>query len=114
MTKKNFDAVNNNAAMVAGFEKFQLYAEPRQIKVLPKTYGFYEVRKGDTKKILGAVKAILKDGTRGWVINWADRQRKFVAESDTSVIVGKQVSTKTCLDTRKRKKKAVMPVTVED
>ncbi|MBO5038904.1 MAG: hypothetical protein J6C85_05565 [Alphaproteobacteria bacterium] len=110
MAKKSIDAVNNNAAMSAGFEKFQLYAEPRQIRLKPKTYGFYEVRKGETKKTLGAVKAVLKDGTKGWVINWADRQRKFVAESDTGVIVGKQVSSSTCLNARKRKKPALLPV----
>lgn len=111
MAKKNFDEVNNNVAMSTGFEKFLHYAEPRQITLNPKTYGFYEVRKGDNKKTLGAVKATLKDGTEGWVINWADRQRKFVAEHNPNVIVGKQVSTKECLKTRhpKNNKSASLP-----
>lgn len=103
MAKKS---VNQSISMGICIEKFEAYARPRHISLLPETYGFYEVRRGDNKKILGAVKARKDDGTEGWVINWADRQRKFIANSDKGVIVGKPVSSEVCLKARKHKKSA--------
>lgn len=110
MAKKVIAYQNNS--MSECIKKFEAYAAPRHITLVPASYGFYEVRRGDNKKVLGAVKAIKEDGTTGWVINWADRQRKFVADSDKNVVVGKPVTTEACLKARKRKKAA--PVTVEE
>ncbi|MBP3686825.1 MAG: hypothetical protein J6J35_00495 [Alphaproteobacteria bacterium] len=115
----NATAVNNTSANVSSdpmsvcLEKFYRYADAREIKIFPQTYGFYEVRKGDNKKILGAVKAVTKDGATGWVINWADKQRKFAADGDKSIVVGKAVSKKDCFKARKRQKKSA-PQPVED
>lgn len=105
MTKKIAEA--QNSSMSVCVEKFENYASKRGIALDTATYGFYEVRKGNTKKLLGAVKATKNDGTTGWVINFADRQRKFVADSDNSVIIGKKkYSPEECLRYRKGKKPA--------
>ena len=109
---KKVAETRQNKSMSVCIEKFVAYAAPRHITLIPETYGFYEVRRGDTKKILGAVKATKEDGTTGWVINWADRQRKFIADTDKNVIVGKKVSAEACHKARKHKKAA--PVLVED
>ena len=90
-------------SMSVCFEKFVAYATPRDIQLDASSYGFYEVRRKDTKRVLGAVKAVKADGTEGWVINWADKQRKFVANSDTTVTVGKKVSPQECLKERRKK-----------
>lgn len=112
MAKKEIAAHQNNSMSVC-IEKFEAYAAPRHITLVSATYGFYEVRKGNSKKILGAVKGIKEDGTTGWVINWADKQRKFIADTDNSVIVGKQVSATACHKARQRKK-ALEPVAEVD
>lgn len=114
-SKANATAVNNVSSnpMSVCLEKFYRYADAREIKIFPETYGFYEVRKGDNKKVLGAVKAVTKDGATGWVINWADKQRKFAADGDKSIVVGKAVSKKDCFKARKRQKKSA-PQPVED
>lgn len=90
--------------MQACLEKFVAYASPRNITLVPETYGFYEVRHGNVKRVLGAVKAENEDGVTGWVVNWADKKRKFVADSDNSVIVGRKVSANECQKAHKAKK----------
>ncbi len=91
-------------AMTACLEKFAAYAAPRHITLIVDTYGFYEVRRANTKKVLGAVKAVKEDGTTGWIVNWANKQRKFIADDDTSVVIGRKVSAETCLKAHKVKK----------
>lgn len=95
-------------------EKFAAYATPRHITLIPESYGFYEVRRGNTKKILGAVKAIKEDGCDGWIINWADKKRKFVANSDNNVVVGRQVSAAVCHKAHKAKKPVLVVSDDED
>ncbi len=112
MAKKN--VAYQNSSMGVCIEKFEAYAAPRHITLVPATYGFYEVRRGDNKKILGAVKAVKEDGTTGWVLNWADRQRKFIADSDKRVVVGKPVTTEACLKAKVRKRKKPAVVAEED
>lgn len=85
-------------------EKFVAYAAPRDIQLDEASYGFYEIRRKDIKRVLGAVKAIKADGTTGWVINWADKRRRFIPDSDLSVVVGKKVSQKECAKAHKPKK----------
>lgn len=96
-------------------EKFEMYASKRGIVLNPDTYGFYEVRRGDTKRLLGAVKAVKADGTTGWVINFADRQRKFIADTDHRVVVSKKKYTpEECAKYRKAKPKKPTPCDVEE
>ncbi|MCM1323915.1 MAG: hypothetical protein NC218_07125 [Acetobacter sp.] len=103
-------AITANSSMSVCIKKFQNYATPRGITLLPETYGFYEVRKGNSKSIRGAVKAIKADGTSGWVINWADKERKFFADADKSVAVSKK---KHSLEESVRLRQAKKPAAVE-
>ena len=116
MAKKNEKsfAKDNACVLTEGLKKFKLYASCRGIYLKEKTYGFYEVRKGNKKSVLGAVQAVSKEGENGWVINWADRQRKFISESDKSVVVGKKVSANECLKAHTRKKAAKTPPSAEE
>lgn len=99
-------------AMTACLEKFAAYAAPRHITLITDTYGFYEVRRSNTKKVLGAVRATKEDGTTGWVINWANKQRKFISDDDKSVVVGRKVSSEECLKAHKPHKPA--PVVTDE
>lgn len=108
MAKKIAD-VHQNVSMNVCVEKFHAYAEPRKIILKPATYGFYEVRSGNTKRILGAVKAVKADGTTGWVINFADKERKFIADTDHNVVVGKKKYTpEECAKYRRDKRKKLL------
>ncbi len=111
MTKK---VAYQKETMSVCLEKFTAYADPRHITLFPETYGFYEVRRNNTKKVLGAVKAVKEDGTIGWVINWADKKRKFIAASDSTVVVGRQVSATECHKAHKPKRPAAPAVDDED
>lgn len=101
---KKFVENRQKDSMVVCFEKFSAYAAPRGIILYPETYAFYEVRKGNTKRVLGAVKAINARGEEGWVVNWADKRRHFVASSDKRVVIGKKVSSAECRKERQLKK----------
>lgn len=101
-------------AMAACLEKFTAYAAPRQLTLVPETYGFYEVRRGKTKKVLGAVRATKEDGTEGWIINWANRQRRFVADGDDNVIVGRKVSATECQKSHKQHRVPAVPTVFDD
>ena len=68
-----------------GLEKMMHYAQPRGIYVRQSTLGLYKVVKGKKAAIHEAVKAVTKDGVKGWIINMADRQRKFYSESEVQV-----------------------------
>ena len=68
-----------------GLEKMMHYAKPRGIYVRQCTIGIYKVVKGRKTDIHEAVMAITKDGVKGWIINMADRQRKFYAETEVQV-----------------------------
>lgn len=106
MAKKSVVA-SNSAAMSECIEKFIAYAAPRHIELIPATYGFYEVRKGNTRRLLGAVRAENADGVTGWIVNFADRERKFIADNDNKVFVGKRKYTPDeCQRYRKSKKPA--------
>lgn len=108
MAKKKA-GVSQNASMSVCVEKFELYATKRGITLDISTYGFYEVRRGEKKRILGAVKATKADGETGWVVNFADRQRKFVADSDNNIVIGKKKFTPVeCAKYRKGKPKKVL------
>ncbi len=72
------------------------------------------VSRNGTKKLLGAVRAVDKNGVTGWVINWADRQRKFVADSDKTVAVGKKKYTPVECSKYRHPKPVVPTVNDED
>lgn len=78
--------MNKTVKMTAnGLEKIMHYAGPRGIYVKQGTLGLYKVVKGRKASIHEAVKAVDKDGVKGWIINMADRQRKFYAETEVQV-----------------------------
>lgn len=81
---------HQNASMDICVEKFETYAVSRNITLNPSTYGFYEVSKGNTRRLLGAVRAKDANDVTGWVINFADKERKFIADNDNAVHVGKK------------------------
>jgi len=87
---KKVAKTHQNSSMSVCVEKFVAYATRRGITLDTATYGFYMVSRNGTKKLLGAVRAVDKNGVPGWVINWADKQRKFIADSDKTVAVGKK------------------------
>ena len=82
-TRKEREA-HKMPAMV-GIEKFRLYAVPRDIILEEASYGLYKVVSHcGGISIREAVRATLKTEnnmiTFGWVINMANKQRKFVAD----------------------------------
>lgn len=109
MAKKVAEA-RQNASMDVCVEKFVAYATRREITLDTKTYGFYEVCRNGTRKMLGAVRAVDKNGVTGWVINWADRQRKFIADSDKTVVVCKKKYTPLECSRYRHPKSVVHPV----
>ena len=78
MTKKTTVSTEANEA---GLEKFRKYAEPRKIYMKESTYGIRTVIRGDKKTQLEAVDAV-SNGESGWIVNLANRQRKFVSAKD--------------------------------
>lgn len=76
MAKKN-NTVSMEAANQAGLEKFRKYAEPRKITLDETTYGIRSVIHNNKKTQLEAIDAVC-NGEAGWVVNLANRQRKFV------------------------------------
>lgn len=68
-----------------GLDKIMLYAEPRGIYVKMRTLGLYKVVKGNKTSVHEAVRATDKDGIRGWIINMANRQRKFYPATEVQV-----------------------------
>ena len=71
---------NKKAISPAGLEKFNLYADPRGIKIDPASYGIYKVVHNGRTSELEAVRAsqnINGDTVTGWIINLAHRQRTF-------------------------------------
>ncbi|MBE6444368.1 MAG: hypothetical protein E7020_06880 [Alphaproteobacteria bacterium] len=80
---------HNAAAMLAGLPKFHIYSDPRGITIKEETYGIRKVINGNKVSQLEAVDAIDKDGNVGWVVNLANRQRKFVSEKDGYKVIPK-------------------------
>ena len=84
---KRMGAQRTTEAKKVGIEKFRFYAEPRGIFLNEASYGLYRVvsHSGKTSQ-REAVRAAVKDEEGqtilGWVINLANRQRKFVADGD--------------------------------
>ncbi len=68
-----------------GIEKIMLYAKPRMICVDMNTVGLYKIIKGNKTSVHEAVRATDKDGIRGWIINMANRQRKFYSDEEVQV-----------------------------
>lgn len=85
-----------------GLDKIMLYAKPRMICVDENSIGLYRVKKGSKISVHEAVRATDKDGVKGWVINMADRQRKFYSDEEVLVFpfTGSENELK---DTRKTK-----------
>lgn len=69
-----------------GLDKIMLYAKPRMICVDMDSIGLYRVKKGSKISVHEAVRAIDKDGVRGWIINMANRQRKFYSDEEVLVL----------------------------
>lgn len=68
-----------------GLDKIMLYAKPRNIYVETNSIGLYKIIKGSKISVHEAVRAIDKDGVRGWIINMANRQRKFYSDEEVRV-----------------------------
>lgn len=68
-----------------GLDKIMLYAKPRNIYVETSSIGLYRVKKGSKISVHEAVRATDKDGIRGWIINMANRQRKFYSDEEVQV-----------------------------
>jgi hypothetical protein len=73
------------ANVLAGLDKFRLYAVPRGIYIKEGTYGVYKVRHNGGKPTeREAVRAAMNDAegnlVKGWIINMAGRQRTFKAD----------------------------------
>ena len=91
MANRNFSErmkPQRTEAKKVGIEKFRRYAEPRGIFLNEASYGLYKVvsHSGKTSQ-REAVRAAVKDEETsetilGWVINLANRQRKFVADGE--------------------------------
>ncbi len=76
---------NSGVNVLAGIEKFRIYAGPRGIYIKEGTYGVYKVRhKGGKPTEREAVRAAMNDTqgnlVKGWIINMAGRQRTFKAD----------------------------------
>lgn len=72
-------------AKTAGIEKFKLYTEPREIYMKENTYGIRKVVnncKTTMREAVDAVKTIDGKPVSGWIVNFGNRQRKFVTEAD--------------------------------
>ena len=80
--------MENKMVVIAGIEKFKLYAEPRGIWMKFKTYGTDRkvIHNGKTSN-REAIDAVAKDGTKGWIINLAGRQRKFMTPADGYLVI---------------------------
>ena len=64
-----------------GLEKFRHYATPRGYYMLESTYGVRVLIHHNKKSQCEAVDAVAeKTGEKGWIVNMANRQRKFVTE----------------------------------
>ena len=68
-----------------GLDKIMLYAKPRMICVDMNTVGLYKIIKGNKTSVHEAVRATDKDGVEGWIINMANRQRKFYSDEEVRV-----------------------------
>lgn len=78
MAKTNLTMVDANQA---GLEKFRRYAKPRKIELDEKTYSIRSVTHRNRTSRLEVINATC-NGKSGWVVNIANRQRKFVTEDD--------------------------------
>lgn len=65
-------------AAEAGLGKFHLYAKPRNIYIIERTYGIRTVIRSGKKSLREAVDAVSATGEKGWIVNLNGRQRKFV------------------------------------
>lgn len=68
-------------ATQAGLEKFRRYATPRRIDLDEKTYSIRSVTHRNKTSRLEVINACC-NGKSGWVVNIANRQRKFVTTED--------------------------------
>lgn len=87
MTKKQTN-VKMVEAKQAGLEKFRRYAKPRLIDIDEATYGIRTVTHGKKTTQLEAVDAVCA-GVEGWIVNLANRQRKFVSVKDNYYVSSK-------------------------
>lgn len=69
-----------SAAVEAGLEKFRLYAQPREIHMIERTYGVRTVIHSGKRTLREAVDAVSSTGEKGWIVNLNGRQRKFVTQ----------------------------------
>ncbi len=81
MAKKKDTIMSMENANTVGLEKFRNYAGPRNIYMKESTYGIRTVIHGKKKTQLEAVDAV-NNGEEGWIVNLANRQRKFVSPKD--------------------------------
>ncbi len=84
---KKIKKINQETANLAGLQKFRRYSEPRNIYMQESTYGLRTVIHGSKKTQLEAVDAVDPSGQQGWVVNLANRQRKFVSQKDGYIVI---------------------------
>ena len=84
---KKINKINQGNAKQAGIQKFRRYSEPRNIYMKESTYGLRTVVHGSKKTQLEAVDAVDPSGQQGWVVNLANRQRKFVSQKDGYIVI---------------------------
>lgn len=88
LTKKQRQAQElQDAAKTIGIEKFRHYAVPRSIELQEESYGMHKVIHNGKSSCLEAVRATDKDGNPGWVINMANRRRRFIADAQGYVVI---------------------------
>ncbi len=80
MSKKQTNTKMVDATQ-AGLEKFRRYAVPRRIELDEKTYSIRSVTHRNKTSRLEVINASC-NGKNGWVVNIANRQRKFVTTDD--------------------------------
>ena len=77
-----------NKKFIVGIAKFNDYADPRGYEIDESTYGTNrEVIHNGKSSHREAVNATAKDGTFGWIVNLANRQRKFVSKADGYLVI---------------------------
>ena len=79
-SKKQLKEIEGNAKN-AGLEKFRHYATPHGYYMLESTYGVRVLIHHNKKSQCEAVDAVAeKTGEKGWIVNMAIGQRRFVTE----------------------------------
>lgn len=84
---KKINKISQENANLAGIQKFRKYAEPRNIYMKESTYGLRTVIHGSKKTKLEAVDSVDASGQEGWIVNLANRQRKFVSQRDGYLVI---------------------------